>query len=68
MNLYAEDELIWKSGNISPGNGYYDIELNKNLSEGEQQGYLLIKCYKQDGTESNSAKVKFNIIVIPRDK
>lgn len=65
MNLYAEDELIWKSGNVSPGNGYYDIKLNKSLSEGERQGYLLIKCYKQDGTELNSAKVKFKIIVIP---
>lgn len=67
MNLYAEDELIWKSGNISPGNGYYDIELNKTLPKGERQGYLLIKCYRKDGTELNSAKVKFNLIVIPRN-
>jgi len=67
MNLYAEDELIWKSGNIAPGNGYYDIELNKTLPKGERQAYLLIKCYKKDGTELNSAKVKFNLIVIPQN-
>ena len=67
MNLYAEDKLIWKSGNIAPGNGYYDIELNKTLPKGEKQAYLLIKCYRKDGTELNSAKVKFNLIVIPQN-
>lgn len=67
MNLYAEDELIWKSNYVAPGNGYYDIELNKTLSKGERQGYLLIKCYRKDGTELNSAKVKFNLIVIPQN-
>lgn len=67
MNLYAEDELIWKSGNVAPGNGYYDIELNKTLPKGEQQGYLLIKCYRKDGTELNSAKLKFNLIVMSQD-
>ena len=64
MNLYAEDEIIWKSGNVAPGNGYYDIELNKTLPVGERQGYLLIKCYKQNGTELNSAKIKFKITII----
>ena len=64
MNLYAEDKLIWKSGYVSPGNGYYNIELNRTFSTGTLQGFLLIKCYKQDGTELNSAKVKFQITVI----
>ena len=64
MNLYAEDKLIWKSGYVSPCNGYYNIELNRTFSTGTLQGFLLIKCYKQDGTELNSAKVKFQITVI----
>jgi len=64
MNLYAEDKLVWKSGNVSPGNGYYDIELNRVFQSGTLQGYLLIKCYKQDGAELNSAKVKFKIDVL----
>jgi hypothetical protein len=66
MNLYAEDELVWKSGNVSPGNGFYDIELTKTLPQGERQGYLIIKCYKQDGTELNSARVKFKLSVVPQ--
>lgn len=68
MNLYAENELVWKSGYVAPGNGYYNIELNKTVSAGTMQGFLLIKCYKQDGTELNSAKVKFKITVVPRNK
>lgn len=64
MNLYVDDDLVWKSGNIAPGNGYYNIELNKVFPEGERQGYLLIKCYKPNGTELNSARVKFNVSII----
>lgn len=64
MNLYVDNEMIWQSGNVAPGDGYYNIKLNKVLLEGERQGYLLIKCYKKDGTELNSAKVKIKIFII----
>jgi len=63
MGLYADDELLWESGNVAPGDGYYTIELNKSLPAGERVGLLHIRCFKQDGTELNSAQVKFNLIV-----
>ena len=63
MNLFVDDECLWKSGNVAPGNGYYEIELDKSLPVGNKQGYLLIKCFKQNGAELNSARVKFNVII-----
>lgn len=63
MNLYVDGERLWKSGNVAPGNGYYTIELDKSLSTGEREGILQIRCFKKDGTELNSAQVKFNLIV-----
>lgn len=63
MDLYVDGERLWKSGNVAPGNGYYTIELDKSLSVGEREGILQIRCFKKDGTELNSAQVKFNLIV-----
>lgn len=63
MNLFIGYDLIWKSGNVAPGKGFYEIELSKPLHQGEYNGDMLIKCYKQNGTELNSARVKFKITV-----
>ena len=63
MGLYVDGDLMWESGNVAPGDGYYTIELNKSLPAGERVGLLHIRCFKQDGTELNSAQVKFNLII-----
>lgn len=63
MNLFIEDKEYWESGYVSPGKGYYDIELNNTLESGEYNAYLLIDCYKQDGKKLNSAKVQFELLV-----
>lgn len=63
MELYVDGDLLWESGNVAPGDGYYTIELNKSLPAGERVGFLHIRCFKQDGTELNSAQVKFNLII-----
>lgn len=64
MNLYVENELLWQSGNIAPGKGYYQIELNKPFDKcGVTSGYLKIRCFKKNGTELNSATVKFKVVI-----
>lgn len=65
MSLYVDDDLLWQSGNIAPGKGYYQINLNKPFKQdGEAEGYLKIRCFKKDKTELNSATVKFKAIII----
>lgn len=63
MTLYVDNEELWKSGYVQPNKGYYDIELNKTLKEGNYEAYLLIECYKEDGKKLNSAKVQFELLV-----
>ncbi len=68
MSLYVDEELLWQSGYVKPGDGYYKIELSRALPEGEifKNGCLRIQCYKMDGTELNSAKINFNLLVIEK--
>lgn len=64
MHLYVEGQKLWQSEYVAPGDGYYTIKLDKPLSVGKYEAYLLIKCFKSDKTEINSAKVNFNLNVI----
>ena len=57
MNLFVDYECLWKSANVAPGNGYYEIELYKSLPVGNKQGYLLIKCFKENERKSPTSKV-----------
>jgi len=66
MTLFVNEKQVWKSGYVAPGNGYYQIELADELSKGQYSGVLRIQCFKSDGSELNSAKVNFNLIVIER--
>ena len=68
MSLYVDEELLWQSGYIKPGDCYYQIELNKGLeaSTNFKNGCLRIQCYKPDGTVLNSAKINFNLLVIEK--
>ena len=64
MTLYIEESQYWQSGYIDPGKGYYNITLNDVLKSGEYNGYLLIECFKENGTALNNAKVEFQLNVV----
>ena len=70
MSLYIDEELLWQSGYVKPGDGYYEIELSSALPEGEnfKNGCLRIQCYKLDGTTLNSAKVNFKLMIVKGDE
>lgn len=63
LTLYADDKKLWESGYIQPNDGYYDIEISDPLNRGEYSGKLLYECFKDDGTQLNSAVVTFKMIV-----
>ena len=63
LKLYANDKQLWESGYIQPSDGYYDIEISDPLDVGEYDGKLIYQCYKDDGTQLNSAVVTFKLIV-----
>lgn len=63
MNLFVDNIEYWKSGYVSPGKGYYNIELTDTLKSGRYDAYLLYNCYKEDGTKLNGAEVQFELIV-----
>ena len=66
MTLYVNDSALWKSGYCRAGKGYYNIELNRELTAGEYPAYLKIQCFKNTGAELNGARVDFNLIVKER--
>ena len=63
LTLYADDKQLWESGYIQPSDGYYDIEISDPLDNGEYEGKLIYQCYKEDGTQLNSAVVSFKLTV-----
>lgn len=63
LTLYANDKQLWESGYIQPNDGYYDIEISDPLDVGEYDGKLIYQCYKDDGTQLNSAVVTFKLTV-----
>lgn len=62
MTLYIDDCQYWQSGYVAAGQGYYNITLSEPIAEGEHNAYLLIQCFRDDGTALNSAKVGTKII------
>lgn len=64
MSLHINESEIWKAdGLCSSGKGYYEITLNESLEVGEYEAYLLIECYRTDGTRLNGAKIEFQLYV-----
>lgn len=61
--LYVDDHEMWRSGYCKPDSGYYTIELNEPLKEGEYDASLMHECYREDGAALNSANVKFKLYV-----
>ena len=65
MLLFVDDEQLWESGYVAPGDGYYSIELNHPLQAGISTGYLKIYFFTDSGEKlPSSAKVKFNVNII----
>lgn len=64
MTLYVEEVELWRSGYVLPGKGYYNIELSDALKSGTYNAYLLINCFREDGTALNGARVEFKLNVI----
>ena len=63
FNLYANNVLIWESGNVEPGKGYYNIDLLEPLEAGTYNGDLVMNCYTPSGEQLNGADIKFPIYV-----
>lgn len=63
MSIIVNDTVLWKSGNVAPGQGFYEIELSDPLSKGEYPAKLKIECYTVDGQALNGATVEFDLIV-----
>ena len=61
--LYVEDVPMWESGYCRAGFGYYTIDINHALTEGEYPAALQVRCFTPDGTELNGAKIKFTLYV-----
>lgn len=63
MSLYIEDKLVWKSGYVEPGYGYYNIGLTEIPFAGTYDGYLKIQCFERNGQTLNSAKINFIVYI-----
>lgn len=64
FGLYLEDndELLYQSKLVSPGNHLQNITINRSLSEGEYNAYIFIQPYKSDkATACNNGKVKIKL-------
>jgi len=63
FTLSLDGKVLWKSGYCSPGNGYYEIELERPMDVGEYDGTLAYDCFSGDGRQLNSALMDVHIIV-----
>lgn len=63
MLLYIENELVWESGYIEPGYGFYNIEIARPFTSGSYNGNLKIQCYERNGQPLNGAKLNFTVII-----
>lgn len=63
MTLNVDGKEYWQSGYCAPGKGYYDIKLDEPIEAGTYSAYLLVECFKEDGTALNAANVEFDLEV-----
>lgn len=63
LSLVVDDAVLWSSGNVEAGKGYYDIELSEPLKAGTYDAYLVYDCFTVEGVKLNSAQVKFILYV-----
>jgi hypothetical protein len=65
MRLELSDgTLLWHSGNIHPGYGFYEIKLLKTLGNGVYNNCrFVIKCFDEQGVELNGGVIQFTLYV-----
>ena len=57
-------ESIWEIGNIQPGYGLYDIELEKELERGTyEKCKFVVRCFNSYGKELNGCNLSFTLYV-----
>ena len=63
MSLTVDNNIVWQSGNVALGKGFYNITLQNTLQKGSYTAYLKIECFKEDLTRLNSADVQIKLEV-----
>lgn len=57
-------DAIWHSGEVLPGYGFYDINLEKTLSAGEYNAVFIIECNSlETGQKVNGGVLECRIVV-----
>ena len=64
LYLQDNDELLYESGLVAPGNYIQTMKMSRALSEGSYDAYVLIQPYKSDKvTSTNNGKVVIKLNV-----
>jgi len=64
MFLFIENELVWRSGYVKPGYGFYEIELSHEFTARETTGILKVECYSAEGNQlTKSVNIKCNVVI-----
>lgn len=64
MFLFIENELVWQSGYVKPGYGFYEIELSHEFSARETTGVLKVECYSgQTNQLTKSVNIQCNVVI-----
>lgn len=61
--LEENDEVLFKSGAINPGNYLQVMDMNRALEAGEYKAYVIIQPYRSDGSKTNTGKVVLDLFV-----
>lgn len=61
FEIMIDDVCYWRSGNCAPGDGYYEIELDKEMEAGTHDGFLVVRCFTESGEQLNSAFMQTKI-------
>ena len=64
LYLYVDGELVWNSGYLKPGFGFYNITLSHGFTPKECKGYMKIECYSaQELKLTKSVNINFDVII-----
>lgn len=61
--IMPDNTILWAEGNIQPGYGLYDIQINKELEKGTYEECIFtVRCFR-DGIELNGCNIAFTLYV-----
>lgn len=64
ISIIVDDGIIWESGELYPGYGYEEIELNEPLVAGTYDAAYQVRCFDlETGQELNGCTVNFKLYV-----